>query len=222
MILEHHHRRSIRLKGYDYTQPGAYFITLVTHERTPLFGEIVDGTMRLNPFGEIVRTEWFQTADLRSYVQLNHNEFVVMPNHVHGIIWIVDDDGIETDDVGARPRLVVGAQPRLVVGARRRRAPTVEQFGQPVAGSLPTLVRAFKSAATKRIMTYAVRPGAPVWQRNYYEHIIRSDDALRRITEYFVTNPLRWASDRENPERVGTDEFVWLEQYHTGKAACPP
>ncbi|WP_253665493.1 transposase [Thermus scotoductus] len=90
---QRHHRRSIRLKEYDYTQPGAYFITICTHGRAPLFGDVVDGEMRLNEMGEIVRVEWFKTVQLRPYVVLHEDEFVVMPNHIHGIIWIVDDVG---------------------------------------------------------------------------------------------------------------------------------
>ena len=85
-----YHRRSIRLKGYDYTQPGAYFVTICTHGRKMLFGRVVDGEMALNEFGEIVREEWFKTAQVRPYVRLYEDEFVVMPNHIHGIIWIVE------------------------------------------------------------------------------------------------------------------------------------
>ena len=94
-----HHRRSIRLKGHDYTQPAAYFVTLCTHEWAHLFGKVVDGAMQLNECSEIVCTEWFQTAVVRPYVVLNLDEFVVMPNHIHGIIWIVgndnSDDGVD-------------------------------------------------------------------------------------------------------------------------------
>nr|WP_243664904.1 transposase [Rhodothermus marinus] len=133
-----YHWRSIRLKGYDYTQPVAYFVTVVTQDRVCLFGEIVDGRMRLNRPGKIVYEEWFRTARLRPYVELRPDEFIVMPNHIHGIIRIVD---IIDDD--------------NVVGARRRRAPTsgttLEQFGRPVPGSIPTIIRAFKSATTRRI-----------------------------------------------------------------------
>jgi hypothetical protein len=80
-----HHRRSIRFKVHDYTQPAAYFVTLCTHERAHLFGQVVDGAMQLNECGEIVRAEWFQTAVVRPYVVLNPDEFVVMPNHIHGM-----------------------------------------------------------------------------------------------------------------------------------------
>ena len=174
--MHRHRRRSIRLKAYDYTQPGAYFVTLCTHRHVPLFSRVVDGDMVLTPFGEIVREEWFKTACVRPYGVLHEDEFVVMPNHIHGILWIVD------------------------VGARRRRAPTThEQFGHPVSGSLPTIIRAFKSAATRRINALRGTPGARVWQRNYYEHIIRNERALDAIRRYIVYNPARWCLDRYNP-----------------------
>lgn len=185
-----YHRRSIRLKGYDYTQPGACFVTVVTQNRVCLFGEIVDGRMRLNRLGKIVYEEWFRTARLRPYVELRPDEFIVMPNHIHGIIRIVD---IIDDD--------------NVVGARRRRAPTttsgttLEQFGRPVPGSIPTIIRAFKSATTRRINEWRGTPGARVWQRNYWEHIVRNEKALERIRRYIMTNPARWQMDRENPYR---------------------
>lgn len=186
-----HHRRSIRLKGYDYTQPGAYFVTICTHERTCLFGEVVDGVMVLNAWGEIVREEWFRTARLRPYVVLHEDEFVVMPNHVHGIIWIVD-----------------------AVGANRRFAPTTRVAptrgtptppAGPDAGSLGAIIGQFKSAVTKHINAHRGTPGAPVWQRNYYEHIIRNEQALNAIRRYIAENPLRWHLDRYNSAAVGPD-----------------
>lgn len=168
-----HHRRSIRLKGYDYTQPGAYFVTICTYQRESLFGEIVDGMMVLNECGEIARDEWFKTAQIRANVQLHQDEFVIMPNHLHGIIWIV--------------------------GARRRRAPTQEKFGKPVSGSIPTIVRAYKSAVTRRINQILDSAGAPVWQRNYYERIVRNDGELSAIRQYIQNNPQKWELDQDNP-----------------------
>ena len=94
---ERHRRRSIRLKGYDYTQSGAYFVTICTYDRRCLFGRIVDGAMRLNPFGKIVRDEWFKTSQVRQNVVLYPYEFVVMPNHIHGIIRIVDNIAYQCD-----------------------------------------------------------------------------------------------------------------------------
>jgi len=172
-----HHRRSIRLKGYDYTQPGAYFVTICTYQREILFGEIVDGKMLLNPCGDIARDEWFKTAQIRENVQLHPDEFMIMPNHLHGIIRIVEPD----------------------VRARRRRAPTHESFGNPVSGSIPTIVRSYKSSVTKRINLLLNSPGAPLWQRNYYEHIVRNQGELNAIRGYIQNNPLKWEIDQDNP-----------------------
>jgi len=250
---QRHHRRSIRLPGYDYTQPGAYFITIVTHERMPSFGEIVDGEMRLNEYGEIVRAEWFQTAVVRPYVVLHPDEFVVMPNHIHGIIWIVgndnSDDGVDNgsdarDDgsggdtprndgagSGGAGRRDDGAGSRGgTVGAQRRCAPTFApknatfppgatptSTGRAIRGATPTnvvpgslgaIVRSFKSVVTRRINIMRNTPGAPVWQRNYYEHIIRTDRALNAIRRYIADNPRRWHLDRKNIHRIGDDPLA--------------
>lgn len=172
-------RRSLRLQGYDYAQAGAYFVTICTQGRECLFGEIVGGAIQLNNAGRVVSDEWFKTAQIRENVILSADEFVVMPNHVHGIIWLVDGRGT------------------------LQRAPTVERFGKPTSGSIPTIVRLFKSVTTRQINLQRGTPGAPVWQRNYYEHIIRNDESLGRIRDYIVNNPLQWALDRENPANAG-------------------
>ncbi|GIV57081.1 MAG: hypothetical protein KatS3mg040_1849 [Candidatus Kapaibacterium sp.] len=190
---EQHHRRSIRLPGYDYVQAGGYFITICTHDRTNMFGEVVDGEMQVNAVGEVVCAEWFRTAQIRPYVRLYDDEFVVMPNHIHGIIWIINDD------VGATRRVAPTRRVAHRVGATHRVAPTDPPRG-PASGSIGAIVGQFKSITTKRINALRGTPGAPVWQRNYYEHIIRTEDALQRIREYIATNPLRWHLDRENPD----------------------
>lgn len=178
--MEIKRRRSIRLKGYDYSAAGGYFITIVTFGRENLFGEILGDEMQLNALGKIVWEEWFKTAALRPYVELHNGEFVVMPNHTHGIIWIMDDFA--------------------VVGAQRRCAPTIEKFGKPVPGSIPTIVRALKSSVTRR----AGRElnSANIWQRNYYEHIIRSQQDYERIVAYIAANPENWSEDEENLPRT--------------------
>jgi len=183
------HRQSIRLPGYDYTQPGAYFITITTHNRESLFGQIDDGVMLLNEWGEFARAEWLNTTKIRPYVELD--EFCIMPNHIHGIIVIREhsDRGMARDGRGTA-----------------RRAPTeiitpTEQFGKPISHSIPTIVRAYKSAVTKRINEINHTPGAPIWQRNYYEHIIRNDIELNRIRGYIINNPLVWGEDTENSAR---------------------
>jgi len=248
-----HHRRSIRLKGHDYTQPAAYFVTLCTHEWAHLFGKVVDGAMQLNECSEIVCTEWFQTAVVRPYVVLNLDEFVVMPNHIHGIIWIVgndnSDDGVDNgsdarDDgsggdtprndgagSGGAGRRDDGAGSRGgTVGAQRRCAPTFApknatfppgatptSTGRAIRGATPTnvvpgslgaIVRSFKSVVTRRINIMRNTPGAPVWQRNYYEHIIRTDRALNAIRRYIADNPRRWHLDRKNIHRIGDDPLA--------------
>lgn len=178
-IHRDHHRRSIRLQGYDYSQAGAYFVTIVTQDRTCLFGGVVDGQMRLNDHGEIVREEWLRTAQMRPNVTLD--AFVIMPNHVHGIIILHE-------------RTTPDGRGTL------QRAPTLEHFGKPTSNSIPTIVRLFKSATTKRINIARTMPGIAVWQRNYYEHIVRDEGSLNRIREYIETNPWQWAVDRENPD----------------------
>jgi putative transposase len=175
-VMYVHDRRSLRLNGYDYAQAGAYFVTICTQDRACLFGDIVDGEVRLNGYGSAVHEEWLRSAELRQNVELD--AFTIMPNHMHGIVVITDGRGTA------------------------RRAPT-EQFGKPVANSLPTIMRAFKSASTRRINQIQNAPGTHVWQRNYYEHVIRNDRELNRIREYIATNPLKWALDRDNPQRTG-------------------
>ena len=188
-----HHRRSIRLKGYDYTRPGVYFITICTHNREPLFGRVVDGDMVLNALGEIVREEWFRTARVQPYVELFPDEFVVMPNHVHGIVWIMETRD-HTPPVGA-----TGRSPLRIPPAHPR---------GPAPHSLGSFIAGFKSAVTRHINEMRGTPGARVWQRNYYEHIIRDNRALNAIRCYIAENPLRWRLDRYNPDRQGTDPLA--------------
>jgi len=170
----HHHRRSIRLPGYDYSAPGDYFITICAHDRRCIFGEVVDGEMRLNEVGKIAMDEWFKTAQLRPYVELNEGEFVVMPNHVHGIIHITDAGH---------------------VGALRRNAPTEAPTEPPMPHSLAAIVRAYKSAVTYAINSMNHSRGFPVWQRNYYEHIILTEKEYLTIEAYIENNPANWAGD---------------------------
>ncbi len=170
-----HHRRSVRLAGNDYSAEGGYYITIVTHGRACLFGEIVEGKVHLNEFGKIVYEEWYRTSKFRPNVELLEDEFVVMPNHVHGIIWLNEGPG--------RGSL--------------QRTPTVERYGKPVSNSIPTIIRLFKSTITVQINILRNTPGAPVWQRNYYEHIISSEHDYYNIANYIYENPLNWQHDEE-------------------------
>ena len=172
-----HSRKSIRLKGYDYSQTGAYFVTICAHNREILFGMVGNDKSQLNKFGQIVETEWLITAQIRENIELD--EYAIMPNHFHGIL-LITDNGMGT----------------------ALRAHTIEQFGKPVSGSLPTIIRSFKSTVTKQINQLRNTPGSSVWQRNYYEHIIRNEDGLNRIREYIINNPIQWQFDRENPHHI--------------------
>ena len=163
-------RRSIRLRGYDYAQPGAYFVTTSTQHRECVLGEIAQGAMKLNAAGAVVQDCWDDLPRHFPHVELD--AFVVMPNHVHGIIVLTS------------------------VGAGFKPAPTKRH-------PLPQIVRAFKTFAARRINEHRGTPGVPVWQRNYYEHVVRNDDELNRIRQYILDNPMHWALDRENPRFPG-------------------
>lgn len=191
-------RRSLRLPDYDYTDPGAYFVTIGTHNRVFSFGRVVAGEMQLNATGELVQAEWLQTPTLRPQVSLDMH--VVMPNHFHAI-------------------LILSHEPESTV----YRSPTREQFGKPVPGSLPTIIRAFKAAVSRRWHQTQKSSASPLWQRGYYEHVIRNDSDLQRIREYIANNPLRWELDRENPRRRGEDSFDrWLASFQNRPPKPPP
>lgn len=179
-----HHRRSIRLKSYDYTRPGAYFITIVAHRRKCLFGEITDRNMIVNAYGNIVWDEWMKSADIRGEIELD--TFIVMPNHVHGIVEITQN--------AERPRRLNAAPLPDRRGDRRSPPPD-----GPRSKSLGAFIAGFKSAVTKSINELTGTPGAPIWQRNYYEHVIRDASEWNHLREYIAANPRQWETDRENP-----------------------
>ncbi len=150
-----YHRRSIRISGFDYSQPGAYFITICTWRNQHLFGEIFNGQVIFNPIGRIVKQEWVRTEKVRFNIELGN--FVIMPDHLHGIIVIK-----ETDYFG--------------VGASQRLAPTPAQAALNRNGTMPgsigAIIGQFKSIVTKRVKRELSYQGDQIWQRNYYEHII--------------------------------------------------
>ncbi len=182
-----HHRKSIRLRGYDYSQAGMYFVTICTHDRTPLFGEIINGEMEMNEAGVIATDEILLSAKMRH--NISFDEFIVMPNHMHGIITVgarcTRPECTRTECVRTEstPKNAEGNETGRVSG-RVQRAPTIGD-----------VVRGYKSAVTKRINQLRNLPCAPVWQRNYYEHIIRDEVAHLKIAEYIQTNPQRWQED---------------------------
>ena len=188
---EIYHRRSLRLKGYDYTQGGAYFVTIVLRDRLCLFGEVVGTKMQLNQAGEMVRGVWEALPD--RFPMITIDAFVVMPNHLHGII-IINQHLHPESPVGAS---LVDAQ--FPVGAS-----LVDAQPADTHIALGDVIGAYKSLTTVEY-TRGVKmmKWTPfhrrLWQRNYYEHIIRHDDSLRRIRQYIIGNPGQWALDKENP-----------------------
>lgn len=171
MVLPNRH--SIRLKGYDYSSCGAYFVTICTQNRELLFGDIVDGKMILNKIGKIVESVW-ESLPQHHPIELDQSQ--IMPNHIHGIIVIRNRRGFA------------------------RKTPTMGLFGHVASGSLSCVIRAFKSEITKQIRIIMENPQFPVWQRNYYEHIIRNEQELSKIREYIELNPSMWDRDRNNPD----------------------
>lgn len=189
-MSERHNRRSIRLQGYDYSAAGAYFVTVCVKNRECLFGEIVDAEMRLNDAGRIVHDTWFALPD--HYTGVETETFVVMPNHVHGII-VLNDCDVRADDIDVG----AGFKPAHTTTTKRRHG-------------LSEIVRGLKTFSARHINALRQTPGIALWQRNYYEHIIRNEDSLDRIRAYIADNPARWACDRENPEaRPRKTEEKW-------------
>ncbi|HEY6042528.1 MAG TPA: transposase [Anaerolineae bacterium] len=196
------HRRSIRLKHYDYAAGGAYFVTLVTSQRDCLFGEIHNGVMSLSLFGEIADRDWrlipehFPRAELGAYV--------VMPNHVHGIIVLKDESVGATPSAGATPwvaptttdasttpdNLTTDAPTTPIVSARAK---------GPKRGSVGAIIGAYKMSVTRQVQRESNAAG--IWQRNYYEHIIRDEAEHNRIQVYIESNIANWALDEENLQR---------------------
>lgn len=202
-MMSHHDpnrrgRRSIRLKGYDYSLPGAYFITVCTHRREPVFGQIDDGLMHPNPLGRIVERAWSDLPNHYPHVRLD--AFCVMPNHVHGIIVLVEDDRASPCTGGSGP----DGRDRTSQNAPIPACEPVDGETRPyypkiVRHALPEIVRAFKSFSARRINHLRGTPGIPVWQRNYYERIIRDQVEYKRICDYILTNVQRWETDIDYP-----------------------
>jgi putative transposase len=202
-------RRTIRLSGYDYSRPGEYFITICTQHRFCLFGEVVNGSMILNRNGQIAKSEWIKTAEIRENVELD--AFIIMPNHVHGIIRIINNipnhvgaygntppqDGNTPPQDGNTPPQD-GNTPRINDQKSQNKNES-NKFRSP-SKTIGAIIRGYKSAVTTKINSEDRLPGRKIWQRNYYEHIIRNDQALNRIREYIIQNPMNWADDRINPK----------------------
>ena len=199
---DRHHRQSIRLRGWDYRQSGAYFVTIVIAGRDLLFGQMAGGVVVLSPFGRVATAGWQRLAHHFSQVRLD--EFVVMPNHVHGIIWLANEcerrgEAFPTSDLQSEglTRMPEPEQP-----AHSLRMPHPCQRAQLQSGSLGAAVGNFKSTVTRSINRTRNSPGAPVWQSNFHERIIRNERELSAIRQYIRNNPANWDDDNENPDSV--------------------
>ncbi len=179
-------RRSLRLRGYDYSQPGAYFVTICTRNRLPLFGRVDQGRMLLNICGKIATKKWEQ-LDQR-FPEIEIDEFIIMPDHMHGIVII--SDVVRANHAGAihEPRQQDEIETNSPIARRRM--------------TLPMVIGFYKMNTAKVINIANDTRGTPVWQRNYYEHIIRNEDALNRIRRYIQENPIKWPTDLENLNRT--------------------
>lgn len=192
---ERHHRRSIRLPGYDYTQEGAYFVTLVAANRECLFGDVVHDRVVLSTYGKIADWFWRDIPRHAAYVHLD--AFVVMPNHVHAVFWIVNVGATQTyRPADGEPILheEEGLPPRSLPGFA---SPLPDRPIGPASHSVGAIIGNYESVTTRRINHVRKSAGAVVWQRNYYERIVRSEEELHRICRYIQNNPAQWASDPE-------------------------
>jgi putative transposase len=175
-----HRRKHIRLRGHDYREPGAYFVTVCTKDRRHDLGRVVDGRVLLKPNGFAVRHAWLDLPN--HHVNVTLDAFVIMPDHVHGIIVLGFDLVDEID--------------------RLARSPEAQQAAPlPVRpGSLGTVVRGFKSASTREVNRLRQTPGALFWQRGYWDHVIRDIEERRRVQTYIADNPRRWGMRNHGPK----------------------
>jgi len=192
------HRHSLRLQCYDYSQAGAYFITICAQGRACLFGGIENDAMALNECGCVVRDEWLKTAAIRTGIQAG--EFVVMPNHFHGIVIISETivGGIDKRAIRELPLCPYDHSVGAIHESPILESPVpLRQQRRQMA--LSKIIGRFKMLTAKRINEIRQSPGVSVWQRNYYEHVIRNEDDYRKIAEYIADNPRRWEEDVLHP-----------------------
>jgi putative transposase len=206
----YHNRKSIRFRGYDYSLPGAYFITVCFHDfKHKLFGNVVGGNMVENNYGIIVRQCWNNLPAHYPHIQLN--EFIIMPNHVHGIIVIRHSASVGARS--SRPDLPRSSRPisvpdMSVLSEMGRDNPVGRDNHAPTrAPTLGTIVAYFKYQSTKQINAIRQHGIEKIWQRNYYDHIIRDDKSRYFIRQYIRNNPANWSTDSEHHLNNEIDKF---------------
>ncbi len=161
-------RHSVRLRGYDYAQNGAYYVTICAYEKQKLFGEIRNNIMNVNDLGAILEEEWYKVAQIRNYMILD--DYIVMPNHFHGIFFISNDSNIQLP---------------------------YHEDDKPILyqNSLGSIIGGFKAAVTRHCRIILNSPKQEIWQRSFYDHIIRNEDDLNHCREYIIQNPANWNKD---------------------------
>ncbi len=213
---EKHHRRSIRLKGYDYTRPGAYFVTICTENKKCLFGKISDEIMQLNKFGDMIHVCWNNLP--KHFLHVRLDAYVIVPNHIHGIIIIAERDCNDNAN-GKGEAFSATRSGHDFMGEENASPlhPTVQPPHGTSTGSLGAIMQNFKSISTRKINQSKKIHGDMLWQRNYYEHIVRNGYTLNAIRRYITYNPLMWAYDMDNPDRYHVSEE---ELRHETKKKC--
>ena len=181
-------RRSVRLRGFDYAFRGFFFVTICTHNKKPTLGKIMNYKSQLSDIGKIVEKCWREIPEHFPKVYLD--EWIIMPNHIHGIIVIKFPLGHDASSRATACRAPTPVEPLSIQHESK-----LEGFGRPVKASLPTIVRSFKSAATKNVREWFGLKVLPVWQRNYFEHVIRNEESFNRIRNYIWENPIHWNTD---------------------------
>lgn len=202
-----HHRRSYRLHGWNYSKPGYYFITVCTHDRHHIFGSIDTSGMYLNEFGNIVQEEWDASFEIRS--ELEPDAFVIMPNHIHAIVRVIDAGEIapplnpqivrtsgRTSPQDSPPLIASQKSPPLIAGQPAPKINTGKKNPRICPKSISSFMAGVKSAITKRINALSFTPGAPVWQSRFHDHIIRDENELYHIRNYIKNNPAKWLLEK--------------------------
>ena len=193
-----HNRHSIRLPGYDYSQAGAYYVTINTHKKEHLFGEVVGGVVKLSPLGKIVQEEWLKIPTNFSNVVLD--AYVIMPNHVHGILVITGSTVHTGKGKAFSPDFAKSGENALPIRLGSASSPSHTQSEVSTtpprqgsqSGSIPAIVQNFKSVSSRKINKLLKSPGSTIWHRNYYEHVIRDEADFERIVAYIEQNPQKW------------------------------
>ena len=178
---------SNRLLNWDYSSTARYFITICTYKRQNLFGNIKDVNMHLNQFGKIVKKEWEASSVIRKEIFII--EFVVMPNHLHGIVFLKNEN--DNQDGNIHSRIDGNAETH---GNASLHIKTGIAYRPPQ--SISSFIAGFKSSVTKQINLIRKTPGQSIWQTRFYDHVIRSEYDFNRIKIYIQNNPVTWKNDK--------------------------